>query len=216
MRLRRSPLRIGLPASPIRLVKIVGDRLVHLREQVTVAVVGLLDGRVAEADLHGLGVGVAEVDGERDGGVAEVVDPQAGQACRPDCRQPVVQAEAGPVPRATSRVREDEIVPADRWQAEILTECFEVGEVLLQQHGHERRHPHGPPAGRRLEGLGEVELVVDLGELLLDSDRAPAGVNVLALQADGLAPAEPAVRQHVHEHLRVGIDGFGELVDLGD
>src|SRR5947209_4102425 len=33
----------GNPASPIRLVEVVGDRLVHLREQVAVAVVGLLD-----------------------------------------------------------------------------------------------------------------------------------------------------------------------------
>lgn len=75
-----------------------------------VAIVCLLDGRVAEADLHGLGVGVAEVDGERHGGVAEVVDPQAGQGCRPDGRQPVSPAEAGPVPRAASLVGEDEVV----------------------------------------------------------------------------------------------------------
>lgn len=63
----------GIPASPICLVTVVGDRLVHLREEVAVAVVCLLDGRVAEADLHGLGVGITEVDGERHGGVAEVV-----------------------------------------------------------------------------------------------------------------------------------------------
>ena len=36
--------------------------------------------------------------------------------------------------------------------------------------------------------------------------EAPGGVDVLALQPDGFAPAQSAVGEHVDEHLRVGMD----------
>src|SRR4051812_6003959 len=78
-----------------------GDVVIHLREEVAVAVVRHLDRAVAHADLHRLGVGVGEVDRQGDSRVAKIVDPEPIESGCSGRWQPEVVPESATPERLT-------------------------------------------------------------------------------------------------------------------
>jgi hypothetical protein len=88
------------------------------------------------------------------------------------------------------------------------------GKMFLQVMDDEGRQPDGPPAGARLGRAGD-QLTVDLGEDLGHGDRPGQQIDPAWAEPGQLADPQTAVGTHEHQRPVAGMDGLGQVDDLG-
>ncbi|MDQ6725609.1 MAG: hypothetical protein M3066_05520 [Actinomycetota bacterium] len=159
---------------------------------------------MAHPGLDRLRVG-ALGDGQGNGGVSEVVEPQALKSDISLGRLPVGGVEARRVDWVPCPVREDQPVLAQRGVS---------GLVLGQEIGHSGGQAYPPAAGLGLGRLADP-LAVDPGDLLHDVERAGRQVEPSPAEARQLTPAHAGVGGGVDEGPERRRDGLGEQVHLG-
>ena len=142
-------------------------------------------------------------DEERHVGVAHVVEPARLTDRSPYCGFPEPGAEAGAPDGSPSGCGEDQVVAPGVG-----------GEVLGEDVDQPGRDGHGA-AGCSGFGFSEAEVSGDVGEGAFDPDGPFQGLVVLYAEAGEFTEAGPAVRCGEHQGPEPGIDGVGEVPDLG-